>query len=604
MVVEFLGDATDVVDHRQRRHEVGLLHHLDELGVALLPAGSFDEGSHFRRGQQGHWGRKYCPPVPSALDELIDDFLADEFEENPTLVSSLGAEGLDDLHGRLGDFTAEGFARREAKAAAWRERFASVADAGLSLDERIDRDLVLSTLDGRIAMQGWVVWRRDPATYLSPALGGIFMLFLHRLLRPEALAEAVVRRLNEVPAVLEAGRANLDPELAAPVFVERGIGQCRAAVTYARDLVPREVADDRLRARVAEAGEIAAAAFESFGAFLEDLAGRATGTYAIGEDRYSRLLEERELLGYGAAAMREKGRAEYARLDDEMAALARSIDPSTESWRVVVESLNADHPDSPEAMRQEYENWTETAREFLHQTDLVTMPDGERCHVVPSPHFQRPILAVASYGAPPAFRNDRTGHFFVPFPPEGTSAEDVQKRLQTNSRASIPTISVHEAYPGHHWHLVWMQMGERKLRKVLRTPYFTEGWALYAERLMREHGFFTDPRHELAHLDARIFRAARIVVDTSLHIGDMTVEEAVQFMCTKASLSEPTARAEVGRYCSWPTQAASYLTGALEIERIRERYFAEGRGDLKTFNDTIAGSGGLPIALAERAVLG
>ncbi|MFP5327614.1 MAG: DUF885 domain-containing protein [Acidimicrobiia bacterium] len=541
--------------------------------------------------------------MPSALDALIDDFLADEFEESPVLVSSLGAEGLDHLHGRLGEFSADAFARRDQKAATWRNRLASMGDAGLTLDEQIDRDLAVSTLDGRIAMADWAVWRRDPATYLSPALNGIFVLFLHRLLPEPALADAASSRLYEVPSVLDAARANLDPELAAPVFVQRGIGQCRAAVTYARDLVAREVQDDALRSKVAEAGEVAARAFESFATFLEELAPQAAGSFAIGEERYSRLLVERELLGYGAAELREKGRTAYAELDEEMAALASKIEPGARNWRAVVESLNDDHPESPEAMREEYERWTESAREFLHQTDLVTMPYGERCHVVPSPHFQRPILAVASYGAPPAFRDGRTGHFFVPFPPEGTPPDEVQKRLQTNSRASIPTISVHEAYPGHHWHLVTMQLGERKLRKVLRTAYFTEGWALYAERLMREHGFFTDPRHELAHLDARIFRAARIVVDTSLHIGDMDVEEAVEFMRTKASLSEPTARAEVGRYCSWPTQAASYLTGSLEIERIRARYFAEGGTDLKAFNDKIAGSGGLPIALAERAVM-
>jgi uncharacterized protein (DUF885 family) len=180
----------------------------------------------------------------------------------------------------------------------------------------------------------------------------------------------------------------------------------------------------------------------------------------------------------------------------------------------------------------------------------------------------------------------------------------VQKRLETNSRHSIPTISVHEAYPGHHWHLVWMQQNPRPLRKVIGTSYFAEGWALYAEKLLREHGFFSDPRHELCQLDARVFRAARIVVDTSLHIGDMDFEEAVTFMSTKASLSEPTARAEVGRYCSWPTQASSYLTGSLEIERIRSQYLDAGKGDVRSFNDTIAGSGYMPIALAERAVMG
>ena len=121
---------------------------------------------------------------------------------------------------------------------------------------------------------------------------------------------------------------------------------------------------------------------------------------------------------------------------------------------------------------------------------------------------------------------------------------------------------------------------------------------------MWEHGFFGSASEELAHLDARIFRAARIVVDTSLHVGDMDFEEAVSFMMRQTSLSEPTARAEVGRYCSWPTQAASYLTGAIEIERIRGRWLSGGKGTVAQFNDAIAGSGALPIALAERAVMG
>jgi uncharacterized protein (DUF885 family) len=306
-------------------------------------------------------------------------------------------------------------------------------------------------------------------------------------------------------------------------------------------------------------------------------------------------------LGYGAAEMREKGRAAYAELDAEMQELAASVG-DTKDWRAVVEDLNGDHPSSPEDMRQKYEDWTERARQFLRDTGLVTLPDGERCLVDPSPPFQRPVQAVASYSSPPAFKPGLTGHFFVPFPPDGTPADEVAKRLATNSHSSIPTIAVHEAYPGHHWHLSWMHKLDRPIRKVVTTSYFTEGWALYAERLMREHGFFTDPRQELCHLDARIFRAARIVVDTSLHIGDMTFEEAVEHMRTKASLSEPTARAEVGRYCAWPTQASSYLTGSLEIERIRAAYFAAGRGDVRSFNDTIAGSGALPIALAERAV--
>jgi uncharacterized protein (DUF885 family) len=162
---------------------------------------------------------------------------------------------------------------------------------------------------------------------------------------------------------------------------------------------------------------------------------------------------------------------------------------------------------------------------------------------------------------------------------------------------------VHEAYPGHHWHLVTAKSNPSRARRAFRTPYFTEGWGLYAEQVMREQGFFTDRRQEMCHLEATLFRAARIIVDTSLHIGDMSFDEAVDFMHTRANLPEPTARAEVTRYCAWPTQASAYLTGCLEILRIRSRFLEADLGSLRDFHDKLARSGGLPIALAEQAAL-
>lgn len=121
---------------------------------------------------------------------------------------------------------------------------------------------------------------------------------------------------------------------------------------------------------------------------------------------------------------------------------------------------------------------------------------------------------------------------------------------------------------------------------------------------MRRQGFYADPRDELCQVDARLFRAARIVVDTSLHLGEMTIAEATEHMSTKASLSPDTAAAEVLRYCAWPTQAASYLTGALEIARLEREWTAAGRGDLCAFHDTVAGTGRLPIRLVERCLAG
>jgi uncharacterized protein (DUF885 family) len=118
--------------------------------------------------------------------------------------------------------------------------------------------------------------------------------------------------------------------------------------------------------------------------------------------------------------------------------------------------------------------------------------------------------------------------------------------------------------------------------------------------MMREQGYFTNPAHELAHLEARIFRAARMVVDTALHCGDMEEAQAEEFMATRASLSPGTAKAEVDRYCAWPTQAPAYLTGCLEIEQLRTQW----PGQLRDFHDTLAGSGCLPLGLARRVLAG
>ena len=140
-------------------------------------------------------------------------------------------------------------------------------------------------------------------------------------------------------------------------------------------------------------------------------------------------------------------------------------------------------------MRDEYAEWTERARSFLRDTQLVTLPPGEKCTVEPSPPFQRPVLAVASYQRPPAFRNTLHGHFFVPYPPDGTSPEEVQKRLEGNCSAGIPTTAVHEAYPGHHLQLDVARRNGSLTRLLADAPEFTEGWGMYSELLMREHGF-------------------------------------------------------------------------------------------------------------------
>jgi len=538
----------------------------------------------------------------SSFAELADRFLKEEFETSPVAASALGLSEYDE---RLDDLSAAAIARKEASDAEWLLRFRAIPDDGQSPAEQIDRDLLISILRGREILRPHRMWQRQPATYLNPGSSGVFSLFLHRMRPERELAEAARARLEQVPANIEAGIANLDFSLVPAVYLERGIGQSAATARYARELVQNEVQDPTQRAAVAAAGARAAAAIDRFTAHLEANRGQARGDWAVGEEIYSALLKEKELLPYDARALRERGREQYDLLAAEARAVAHEIS-GDDDWVGLLDRLNKVHAADPEGMRREYEEWTERARTFLRDRGLVTLPKGERCLVEPSPHFQRPVLAVASYNRPPAFSDSLVGHFFVPFPPDGTPEAEVQQRLEGNSSAGIPTTAVHEAYPGHHWHLVMAHANPSRVRQVYSTSYFSEGWALYAERMMREQGFFEDPKHVLYQFEATIFRAARVVVDTSLHMGEMTFDEAVRFMIEKGNLTEPNAKAEVGRYCSWPTQASSYLTGMLEILDIRTRWLArKGRNDipaLREFHDAITSSGALPTSLAERAI--
>jgi uncharacterized protein (DUF885 family) len=540
----------------------------------------------------------------SSFSDLAAEFLAEYHAEHPVQASALGLAAYDDL---LDDLSADAFERRRNSDAAWLDRFRSVDAASLTFDEAIDRDLVVASLTERQIYDEWESWRRNPDAYMNPGLEGVFILFLHRL-RPEAeLVRSAVKRLEGIPTQLEAGKANLRPDLVPALLLKRAVNQARAGAHYTRELLVAGVEASN-RPALEGAGAQAADALDAYAAFLEEMEPNATGDWAFSEARYDAVLNDAELLGTTARELRERARAEIDTLTAEMRATARQIS-GHEDWHALVLELNHDRPADPEAMRIGYEDWTARARAFLHEKGLVSFPPGEECSVEPSPPFQRPVLAVASYQDPPPFSDSMKGHFFVPFPPDEASEAEIAKRLESNCYPSIPSTSVHEAYPGHHWHLVMAKLNPSALRQVFGTSYFAEGWALYAERMMRESGFYDDPRHVLYQYEATLFRAARVVVDTSLHLGEMTHEEAVQFMLEHSSMTEPTAIAEVTRYCSWPTQASSYMTGCLEILRIRDQFLA-ARGTsiadfdaLRDFHDAITGAGTLPIALAERAVM-
>ncbi len=398
------------------------------------------------------------------LDEFVDWYLKD----NPVRATLLGAAGFDRT---LGDFSEEGFIRRERATELWLDRLSN-ADPGPSLDDRIDHELALSHLHGEVLLARWPEWRRAPAPYLDAIFASMFTPFQQRLSPEPDLVEAAVGPAGR--GARGAGGVQGQPGARARRRTPRHRGGCSRpapAGGSSTETLPAQVGDPALRTRLAAAAEPAAAAFDDLVAFLDGFT--SGGSWRMGEELYSGLLREREMLGYGAAELHAKGVAEWEALNERMNEVAGKL--GFDAWRPAMESLMDDHPPTLEAMRAEYEAETERARQYVRDRDLVTFPAGEHCQVLPSPEFQRPIIAVANYLAPPPLSTAREGVFFVPYTPDDFTEEQIRQRLRTNSRPQMPSIAVHEAYPGHHWQLAHLAENQRRIRKVFRTPYFVEG---------------------------------------------------------------------------------------------------------------------------------
>jgi uncharacterized protein (DUF885 family) len=525
----------------------------------------------------------------------VAQFLREYFEAEPVGASFYG---LTEWDAALPDLTRDGFERRQAAARRWLDRMTAWPAAGLRDDQRVDLALLQAHLGQEVATAGFAHWRRYPTTYLE---NGVFELFMHGTRAEEEAAAAAMERLAQVPAALAAGRENLDPALVdADLLRQWALPNTAAQASFLREGLGDFVHEPSLREQLVRAGAAAAGAYDEFAAYLADLAERSTGSFVFGESNYEAVLRVGEGFDFGTRTLREMGRAQVASLTAQMEALAAAIGGTTD-WRAVVNRLRDDHPATMDELLRCYREETDRARAFVRTSGIMTIPEGEACAVEPAPLFLRAAAPVASYFPPPFFGPPSRGTFNVPFTPDDATPEEQEARLRSNSFFEIPGVTAHEAYPGHHLHFAAAQQTSA-LRQVVHSTYMTEGWGLYVENMVGEHGFYLTPEAKLGQLSMRLFRAGRIVVDTSLHLGEMSIDEATQFMAERCGFPVPTAHREVLRYCSYPTQASSYLTGALEIERMARLWTESGKGSLTAFHDALTASGKLPLGVAARAL--
>ncbi|HSJ55495.1 MAG TPA: DUF885 domain-containing protein [Anaerolineae bacterium] len=200
---------------------------------------------------------------------------------------------------------------------------------------------------------------------------------------------------------------------------------------------------------------------------------------------------------------------------------------------------------------------------------------------------------AGDYYNPPAVDGSRPGIFYA-------------RVTGSTEKFARPTLAYHEAVPGHHFQIaIAQQLPLPMLRKDLGFMAYTEGWALYAERLAYELGFYEDDVYgNIGRLQAEAFRAARLVVDTGLHDQKWSYDQAVDFMIENTGLPRDMVETEVARYIVWPGQATAYKIGMMKILELRQRAMdALGeRFDLKAFHNVVLGNGAMPLEVLDRVV--
>ena len=179
----------------------------------------------------------------------------------------------------------------------------------------------------------------------------------------------------------------------------------------------------------------------------------------------------------------------------------------------------------------------ERAKRFVLERRIAPLPIGERLEILDTPVFDRSALPYAAYQAPAPFDADPAGVFYVT-PIDIRRPKDEQAaQLGAHCTPELPIIALHEGYPGHHLQMCHANKAATRLRRIVHSDVFAEGWALYCEELMWEQGYFTaDPLTRLFQLRDLLFRACRVVLDASLHSGRMSPEQAVEYLVEEAML--------------------------------------------------------------------
>lgn len=468
------------------------------------------------------------------------------------------------------DVSADAFLREIASDRRLLERVRSVDSEQLSHAELIDRRLLIGLLESGIySAEKRRLWENDAALYVPANRIG-------RLLEPqssepaEQRSKSLLAMLGEVPDRLAVGKRNLGTPPRR--FTDAAIFKTQGTIETLRSGAPALAAqaaakDDEFAASL----DAAIHALDEFKRFLQDdLLPRSTGTWAIGKEHYDYILQHRWFFDADADDILARGFEAFEETEALAQEVSERIQPG-KHWSEVYELLKDQHP-AADGIKEAYQKQIDAAQAFVIANRIVTLPAGERVITVDTPPAMRRSSPFGTFQSVDQFDDGLEGRLVLTPIEDWMTPEQRAQRLRSHHDAWIPIIAVHEAYPGHHVDALKTRENPRLLRKVVREPIFSEGWGLFTEELMFELGFLQGDDVRLTQLRNRLWRAARVILDVSMHTGRMSYDEAVDFLTEKVRFERYAAELEVGMYTVRPTYVLGYLIGMQEIMKIRDEY--------------------------------
>ncbi|PTL78329.1 DUF885 domain-containing protein [Vitiosangium sp. GDMCC 1.1324] len=547
-------------------------------------------------------------PAQRSLRRFVDAHFEEQFRRFPLAATSRGLHTYDD---QMAGFTAE---EQLAWAAFLKQELTTLPQqvdrSALPPLDRADYDILESNLKARILdIEEVRGWERNPNTYLNLASSSVYLLINRDFAPLEQRMRSAVARMARLPEVFATGKATLKntPRLWTEIALQQAAGtRSLFADTLPQAFAP--VKDAALRESFQKEQARVLAALEDYVRFLrEDLLPRSNGDFAIGESIYRRKLQYEEGVTEDIDSLLAWGRTELKRTQDEFRAVARRLD-ATKAPMDVYRELGKEHP-TPAELVPTARATLETIRQYLVDEHIITLPSEVRAQVAETPSFNR-ALSFASMSTPGPYETSATEAYYYVTPPDPAwNAEQTEQHMSFYNRHALELVSIHEAYPGHYVQFLWTNRVDSKVRKLMGSGSFSEGWGLYTEQMMLEAGYGgTGPKADklkLNQLALYLQRLARYQVGLSLHTRGMTYEQAVRFFEEEAYMTHTNAEREARRGTSDPTYLV-YALGKKMLLELREEAKARWGKDftLQRFHDAVVSYGYPPVPVVRRLMFG